>query len=80
MSAKDLYLDQHLRTRGMWTTVQHGRMGEIEVLSMPWIVNGARPEMRPAPIVGQDNDYVYRELLGLTAQDHAALVEAGVVN
>ena len=49
MSARDLYEDRHLRRRGMWTRVEHARMGELEVLSMPWLVDGARPALRAAP-------------------------------
>ena len=78
MNVRDLYEDTHVRQRGMWTTVDHARLGTLEVLSMPWLVNGARPEMRPAPALGQHNDYVYREILGLSAEEHAALTDAGV--
>ena len=76
MNAQDLYEDQHLRTRGMWTTALHQQMGELEVLSMPWIINGARLEMRAAPIVGQDNDYVHGELLGLPIERREELAGA----
>ena len=78
MNVRDLYEDAHVRQRGMWTTVDHARLGTLEVLSMPWLVNGARPEMHPAPALGQHNDYVYREILGLSAEEHAALADAGV--
>ena len=80
MSARDLYEDRHVRQRGMWTRVEHARMGELEVLSMPWLVDGARPAMRAAPALGQHNDYVYRELLGLTPEEQAALAADGVAH
>ena len=78
MNAKDFYEDAHLRQRGMWTSVEHAKMGALEVLSLPWIVNGARVELAAAPTLGQHNDYVYRELLGLSAEEQDALVESGV--
>ena len=78
MSAKDLYEDRHLRERGMWSSVAHAKMGPLEVLSMPWLVNGARVEMAAAPTLGQHNGYVYGELLGLSADEQQVLVADGV--
>ena len=78
MNVRDLYENAHIRQRGMWTRVDHARLGDIEVLSMPWLVNGARPVMHPAPALGQHNDYVYREILGLTPEEQAALAASGV--
>ena len=45
---------------------------------MPWLVDGARPAMRAAPALGEHNDYVYRELLGFTPGEQAALAAEGV--
>ena len=78
MSAKDLYEDRHVRQRGMWATVDHARMGPLEVLALPWLVNGARIEMVAAPTLGQHNDPVYRDLLGLSAEEQRALIAQGV--
>ena len=78
MNAKDFYEDKHVRQRGMWTSVEHAKMGTLEVLSMPWLVNGARVEMSAAPTLGQHNDYVYSQLLTLSPEEQAALVEDGV--
>ena len=79
MSAQDFWEDAHQHTRGMWAKAQHPEMGEMDVLSMPWMVNGARPELSAAPIVGQDNDYVYGDLLGLSPEEQARLIEDGVL-
>jgi crotonobetainyl-CoA:carnitine CoA-transferase CaiB-like acyl-CoA transferase len=32
---------------------------------------------RAAPVTGQDNDYVYRELLGISTDEYEALVASG---
>jgi hypothetical protein len=34
---------------------------------------------RAAPCYGQDNDYVYGELLGMTAAQRATLSEQGII-
>ena len=33
-----------------------------------------------APILGQDNDYVFKTLLGLTQQRYEELISAGVIS
>ena len=35
--------------------------------------------MRPSPNLGQDNEYVYRELLGYEATAYEELIESGAV-
>ena len=34
---------------------------------------------RPSPTIGQDNEYVYGELLGMSSQQIAGLVERKVI-
>jgi crotonobetainyl-CoA:carnitine CoA-transferase CaiB-like acyl-CoA transferase len=38
-----------------------------------------RLTVRAAPLLGADNDEIYRNVLGLSEQELAALVEKGVV-
>ena len=78
MNAQDLYEDRHVRQRGIWTSVEHPRMGHLDVLALPWLVDGARIAMVPAPTMGQHNDEVYRELLGVSAEEQQALAAQGV--
>jgi crotonobetainyl-CoA:carnitine CoA-transferase CaiB-like acyl-CoA transferase len=77
-TARDLYEDRHVRARGMWSAVEHAKMGRLEVLAMPWLINGARIALDAAPTLGEDDDHVYRELLGVSADEQTQLVEAGV--
>ena len=79
-TARDLYEDPHVRARGMWTAVDHAAMGRLEVLALPWLVDGARIALRAAPVLGADNDYVYRELLGVGAEEQARLAGEGVAH
>jgi crotonobetainyl-CoA:carnitine CoA-transferase CaiB-like acyl-CoA transferase len=34
---------------------------------------------RPAPLLGQHNEYVYRELLGYSAEEYQQMVDAGLI-
>jgi crotonobetainyl-CoA:carnitine CoA-transferase CaiB-like acyl-CoA transferase len=77
-TARDLWEDKHVRERGMWSGVDHQKMGHLEVLSLPWMVNGARIALDAAPTLGQDNDYVYRKLLGMNDAEQQELVAQGI--
>ena len=79
-TARDLHEDRHVRERGMWSAVDHAKMGRLEVLALPWLVNGARIALDAAPTLGQDDDFVYGELLGVGAAEQAQLVAEGVAN
>ena len=46
--------------------------GEQQLVSSPWLTDGERaPIRRPAPVLGADNDYVLREVIGLPAAEAA---------
>jgi crotonobetainyl-CoA:carnitine CoA-transferase CaiB-like acyl-CoA transferase len=48
--------------------------------SSPWRFSETPPRIAaPAPLLGQDNDYVFGELLGISAEDLARLTDAKVV-
>ena len=40
---------------------------------------GVRPTRGGAPILGEDNDYVYREVIGLDDEEYRGFVEAKVI-
>ncbi len=50
------------------------------IYATPWQLTRTPPAMtRTTPKLGQHNDYVYTELLGLSADEVAALAERGVL-
>ena len=56
-------------------------MWEVEWLyGMPWLLgetpNGIR---QPAPLMGQHNDYAFRELLGLPAEEIGQMEEGQII-
>jgi benzylsuccinate CoA-transferase BbsF subunit len=73
--------DPHVRARGIFQTVQHPRVGEKRVVGAPWRFSDSPVGVRrAAPLLGEHNDYVLGEILGLPASEIARLTEAGVVD
>ena len=54
-------------------------MGKLRVVRPPWRMRGARVR-GPRPLLGQHNDYVLGEILGLDADEIARLVAAEAVH
>ncbi|MEA2479448.1 MAG: hypothetical protein QOJ07_1370 [Thermoleophilaceae bacterium] len=71
---------EQLRAREMLVAVDHAALGELVLPGIP-IKLGATPgTIRKAPpTVGEDNDRVYGELLGVGADEIAELREAGAI-
>ncbi|MFM8302754.1 MAG: CaiB/BaiF CoA transferase family protein [Actinomycetota bacterium] len=72
--------DAGTREWGLWPWVEHRAMGRVRVDGLPvhlsetdWCIE------RAAPLLGQDNDVVYGEILGLGAGEIDALRRAGVI-
>jgi benzylsuccinate CoA-transferase BbsF subunit len=65
-NTEQLSNDRHIRDRGIVQKVNHPFVGEIGVLGVPWTLSGERPDVHPGPLLGEDNYYVFHDLLGLT--------------
>jgi crotonobetainyl-CoA:carnitine CoA-transferase CaiB-like acyl-CoA transferase len=62
----------------------HSEIGEWPIKDVPFhftngVVNQGGPTERAAPCYGEDNDYVYDELLKLTKQERVELEKEGVI-
>jgi crotonobetainyl-CoA:carnitine CoA-transferase CaiB-like acyl-CoA transferase len=78
--AADLDTDPQLAHRQHYARMQHPRIGE-NVIDRYGFRLSATPDVVqvPAPLLGQHNDYVLSELLGLSQADINRLTMAGVV-
>ena len=74
-SANDLHASAHLKARGFWNQAQGGDLPGLP-WGLPWRGAGAR-QQGPAPALGADNEWVHREVLGLSAAEHLALCAQG---
>ncbi|MFD2031371.1 CaiB/BaiF CoA transferase family protein [Ancylobacter dichloromethanicus] len=72
----EIVADPHMRERVMFRDIG----GETQMATLPWLADeGWRGAFAPTPAIGQDNDYVFGTLLGLSAERRAALAEAGTI-
>jgi crotonobetainyl-CoA:carnitine CoA-transferase CaiB-like acyl-CoA transferase len=76
---KDLYADPHLKARQAFVPVEHPEMGNIEIARAPWTLSDCPMPARCAPMLGEHNDYVFREILGLGDDEIAALEDKDII-
>jgi len=77
---QDIYADPHLRAREAFIKVQHPEIGPLELVGVPWHMSGYIPPPNHAPLLGEHNDYVLRQILGLSEKQVAELREKEVIS
>jgi len=78
--ASDLANDPQLKERGFFVELDHPELGKTISDAVPIRLSDTSARYtRAAPILGQDNDYVYEELLGLSDDEVAGLRQQGVI-
>jgi len=78
--ASDLAEDPQLKARGFFIELDHPELGKTISDAAPIRLSDTPARyIRAAPILGQDNDYVYGELLGMNGDEVAELSEQGIV-
>lgn len=79
-NSEDIYFDLQLRDRGHMLELNLGRQGYVTFDGPPLHLSaGQKTEAKAAPILGEHNDYVYRQLLGLSQAEIDKLTEANVI-
>lgn len=72
--------DRHLHARGMLREISHPEYGNILVHRSPLVLHGAdSPEYVPSARLGQQNEEVLSEFLGMAAGEIDALRQSGVI-
>jgi crotonobetainyl-CoA:carnitine CoA-transferase CaiB-like acyl-CoA transferase len=81
-SASDLLGSAHLWDRGFFTVPSAaGPNDSAIILTPPWRLDGVGVEETwGIPAAGQDNDYVWSQLVGLSKSDLAELQRSGVIS
>jgi crotonobetainyl-CoA:carnitine CoA-transferase CaiB-like acyl-CoA transferase len=70
--------DPQHAARGFFREIEHPEAGTQQHAGAAWRASASPPTpARHAPLLGQDNEYVYRELLGFSAAEYRRFEEAG---
>ena len=80
LNIKDLVADPQLKARNFFVEMEHPVIGSLILPGLPWRHNGRRKGnyTRP-PLLGEHNDFVFGELLGLPPDEIARLKEDKVI-
>jgi crotonobetainyl-CoA:carnitine CoA-transferase CaiB-like acyl-CoA transferase len=80
LSSIDLISDEHLWERGFYTHVTDSKQRSIPIVGAPWRMSATPTAIyRAAPLLGEHNDYVLGEILGLSASERQRLAAEKVV-
>jgi len=80
-TSEDLFADPQLAHRRHFIQVEHASLGQVYVENSRSILSDTPADIRRAgPGFGQDNEYVLRELLGLSEEEMIDYVAAGALD
>jgi benzylsuccinate CoA-transferase BbsF subunit len=80
MNIEDQFTDPHYRERGVFVESEHPRVGAEWLPGIPWQLSDTPGQVRRhAPLLGEHNPYVFRDLLGLPQGEYTALTESGTL-
>jgi len=74
------FSDPHFEERGTHLQVEHSATGVDIIAGIPFRLSGTPGAVRrPAPLIGEHNEYVFGKLLGKTSEEIAQLIEDKVI-
>ena len=78
---QEMHTDEHLNARGYFTPITHPAAGtHLYPGPLGKLQNTADvPPFRPAPTLGEHNEYVYQEVIGLSREEYQTLVDDRVI-
>lgn len=79
LNIADLLSDPHYKARNTFIEVTHP-LGFQETIYGAYVkTSRSQVDVHPGPVIGQDNDYVFREILGITEERYQKLVDQQVI-
>ncbi len=71
--------DPQTKHRNTFPELDHPTLGKHHAVSSPFIMSKTPAELTRAPLLGEHNDYVFKEILGMSDEEIAELVIAGAL-
>ncbi|MCK0508123.1 CaiB/BaiF CoA transferase family protein [Aromatoleum anaerobium] len=79
LNVGDLLDDPHFRARGTFVEVTHP-LGFRETIYGAYVkTSRSHPEIHPGPIIGQDNERVFKQILGVSAAEYERLTREKII-
>ena len=79
LNVAELVYYPHLRERGFFQRLSHPEAGGHLYPGVSWKMSGTPGSLRlPAPCFAEHNEYVFGQLLGMSADEISRLAEEGV--
>jgi len=80
LPAHTLLEDPHLQSTGFWRRIERRYVGDHVVPKPPFAIDGIAPALhKPSPTLGQHNEEVLRDVLGLSPAEIQALERDGII-
>ncbi len=80
LSIEEIVNDPHLNQRGFFVAPEHPVTGKRLLEGIPWKSSVSQPDFKHAPLLGQDNYYVFHDLLGMADEEFAHLVDERIIH
>ncbi|MBW1887209.1 MAG: CoA transferase, partial [Deltaproteobacteria bacterium] len=78
MDDRDAYEDPHLKARGFFQEMTHPDVGTHPYPGLMWKASKTPNAIRTPPVrLGEHNEYVYKELLGISDEEYEQLEQEG---
>ncbi|RPI49973.1 MAG: CoA transferase [Deltaproteobacteria bacterium] len=71
--------DPQTKYRNLFPELDHPRLGKHHAVASPFVLSKIPCELKRAPLLGEHNEYVFKEILGLTDEEVADLVVSGAL-
>ncbi len=79
LNVGDLLEDPHYKARKTFVEVTHP-LGFKETIYGAYVKTSvSEPVVKPGPVIGQDNDHVFKEILGMSAERYDDLVKRQII-
>jgi crotonobetainyl-CoA:carnitine CoA-transferase CaiB-like acyl-CoA transferase len=79
-NGEHIFYDLHLRDRGFMDGLDHPLLGKLTYAQIPLLLSEVpTPSLQQPPRLGEHNEYVYRQLIGLSSDEIRTLIDEEVI-